>query len=272
MERASVGTRIRELRRSKNLSGKDLAERTGFSAAAISKFERGLLRPNQAFIDKVIEALELSTNDAHALKELGAFFNSQFQRWSLNSDEVEHIQELVGQRESNASSIRCFNNQVIPGLLQSESYMRAVFASLSGKPGEDLNKLVKARRHRQRILAQRKRTFVFVLGEGSLRSSFQSPSILRDQLEHLEKLATKFSNLEIRILPFSKTLTRFVLHHFVLYDERSVNIEVIRGDLDLWTPDDVNYYIELMNYLVSASLPLAKSKEMISSLKREMSQ
>jgi hypothetical protein len=57
---------------------------------------------------------------------------------------------------------------------------------------------------------------------------------------------------------------------FILYDERTVNIEVLKGELDLWTGEDVSYYIETMNYLISASLSPAASKEFIKRVVNEL--
>ena len=86
---------------------------------------------------------------------------------------------------------------------------------------------------------------------------------LRDQLEHLVKTIDRYPSVEIRILPFYKTVSRLILESFVIYDERTVNIEVLKGELDLWTEEDVAFYVDTMNYLVSASLPPAASKDFI---------
>ncbi len=64
MDRESVGAKIKALRQSRGLKGKDLADRTGLSAAAISKFENGLLRPTDTLIDAVVKALDLTSKEA----------------------------------------------------------------------------------------------------------------------------------------------------------------------------------------------------------------
>ncbi len=263
MDRESVGARIKALRKSRGLTGKDLAEKTGLSAAAISKFENGLLRPTEKFTESVIQALDLSSSETYALRELSNFVNSQFARWTLSQNQVTTNQINIGIREKNSKTIRSYFNQVIPGLLQSEDYMRAVFQSLVQPDQENLNRVVKSRLKRQNILNSKRISLTFVLGEGALRTSFGSKSILKGQLKHLIEIIETRPSTEIRVLPWQRVLNRFILDSFVIYDERTVNIEVLKGELDLWTEDDVTYYVDTMNYLVSSSLSPAASKEFI---------
>ena len=263
MDRESVGARIKALRKSRGLTGKDLAEKTGLSAAAISKFENGLLRPTEKFTESVIKALDLSSSETYALRELSNFVNSQFARWTLSQNQVTTNQVNIGIREKNSKTIRSYFNQVIPGLLQSEDYMRAVFQSLVQPDQENLNRVVKSRVKRQNILNSKRISLTFVLGEGALRTSFGSKSILKGQLKHLIEIIETRPSTAIRVLPWQRVLNRFIIDSFVIYDERTVNIEVLKGELDLWTEDDVTYYVDTMNYLVSSSLSPAASKEFI---------
>lgn len=270
MDRESVGAKIKSLRLSRGVTGKDLAQRTGLSGAAITKFEKGRLRPTPSFVESVIKALDLSASEAYVLRELSAFVNSQFARWQLSEKQVSTNQITIGLREKNSKTIRAFYNQIIPGLLQSEEYMRCVFQSLALQDRVNLNELVKGRLKRQKILEGKRTSFTFVLGEGALRTCFVSAQALKGQLDHLIDVIDQYPSAEIRVLPSSKVLTRFILDSFIIYDERTINIEVLKGELDLWTEEDVAYYVDTMNYLVSASLPPAASREFIKGLVQDM--
>jgi transcriptional regulator with XRE-family HTH domain len=263
MDRESVGARIKALRKTRGVTGKNLAERTGLSAAAVSKFENGLLRPTENFIEAVIDALDLPSFEAYALRELSTFVNSQFARWTLSQKQVATNQVTIGLREKNSKTIRFFCNQIIPGLLQSEDYMEFVFRSLVQPGKENFNRLIKSRLKRQNILNSKRTSLTFVIGEGALRTCFGSRGVLRDQLKRLIKIMDTCPSTEIRVLPWERVLNRFILDSFIIYDERTVNIEVLKGELDLWTEEDVAFYIDTMNYLVSVSLPPAASKDLI---------
>ncbi len=263
MDRESVGAKIKALRQARGLSGKELADRTGLSAAAISKFENGLLRPTDNLIESVIEALNLNAAETYALRELSAFVNSQLARWTVDAKQITSNQINIGIREKNSKTIRGFFNQVIPGPLQCESSISAVFDTLSTSEEKNLTQLVKSRLKRQKILDSKQTSLTFVLGEGALRTCLKSPRVLRDQLKHLLSVIDAYPSTEIRVLPWQKVLSRFILDSFVIYDERTVNIEGLKSELDLWTKEDVSYYVDTMNFLVSASLPPAASKEFI---------
>ena len=263
VDRESVGAKIKELRKQRGITGKELAEKTGFSAAAISKFENGLLRPTDHFIEAAIEALELTPSETYVIRELSAFVNSQFARWSLDREQVTSNQVTIGNRERNARTIRTFYNQIIPGLLQSERYMRTIFEMIVRPKDGKLSQLVKSRLKRQAILNNKQVSMTFVLGEAALRTCFGNTLTLMDQLEHLVETIDRFPSVEIRVLPCHKEVHRLILESFVIYDERTVNIEVLKGELDLWTEEDVSFYIETMNYLISTSLAPAASKDFI---------
>ena len=270
MDRESVGARIKALRKSRGLRGKDLADKTGLSAAAISKFENGLLRPTDNFIEAVIEALNLSSAETYALRELSTFVNSQFARWSLNQKQVKTNQINIGIREKNSKTIRSYFNQVIPGLLQSEDYMRVVFENLIRPEKDNVDLLVRSRLKRQTILKSKRTSLTFVLGEGALRTCFSSRSVLKGQLKRLMEIIDTCPSTEIRVLPWQKVLNRFVIDSFVIYDERTVNIEVLKGELDLWTEEDVAFYVDTMNYLVSVSLSPAASRGFIKRIIKDL--
>lgn len=263
MDRESVGAKIKALRQARGLSGKELADRTGLSAAAISKFENGLLRPTDNLIESVIKALHLNASETYALRELSTFVNSQLARWTVDAKQITSNQINIGIREKNSKTIRGFFNQVIPGPLQCERYMSAVFDTLITSEGKNLTQLVKSRLKRQKILDSKQTSLTFVLGEGALRTCLKSTRVLRDQLKHLLSVIEAYPSTEIRVLPWQKVLNRFILDSFVIYDERTVNIEGLKSELDLWTKEDVSYYVDTMNFLVSASLPPAASKEFI---------
>lgn len=268
MDHETIGKRVRTLRKERKVSGKELADLTGFSPAAISKFERGQLRPSEDFLERVITALQLPAQEAWALRELGALFESRFQSWKADEGAIERNQKVIGQREKKSRSIRCFMNQIPHGLLQTESYMRAVFKSIYGDPRpSNMEPAIKARLKRQKLLSQKGRNFVFVLGEAALVTCLGSHDILLTQLEHFQSIIDSSSNVELRVLPFFQPLMRVPMHHFILYDERTVEIELLKGQLDLFSDDDVGHYIELMNYLVANSLSPAGSRELIEAVK-----
>lgn len=103
--------------------------------------------------------------------------------------------------EQSASEVLLVNAFLLPGLLQTPDYARAL---LSVKhTGDKLEGLVKARQVRQEILDQSEGPrFVFVVDEVALRRHIGGSQVLLDQLVHLRQIAER-PNLDLRIIPFT---------------------------------------------------------------------
>ncbi|MFD7018833.1 Scr1 family TA system antitoxin-like transcriptional regulator [Streptomyces sp. NPDC059928] len=89
--------------------------------------------------------------------------------------------------EGKATVVRMFHPQLVPGLVQTEEYARAVLRT--SRPA-NLESLVTARVERQRILTRENPARLWlVLNEAVLRNRVGSPAVMRDQLAHLSDLA-----------------------------------------------------------------------------------
>ncbi len=105
--------------------------------------------------------------------------------------------------ERDAEDIRWTEAEIVPGLLQTENYMRALFAntrSLGGPPEPD--NAVRARLERQQILDRADRpTLSFVISESCLRRVFGNRAIMIEQLEHLAELS-RWPRILLQVLHF----------------------------------------------------------------------
>ncbi|WP_106402587.1 helix-turn-helix domain-containing protein [Actinocorallia populi] len=103
--------------------------------------------------------------------------------------------------ENEATSIRAYVVQVVPGLLQTKEYATAVMSA--GQALEALEEIVAARMERQSILRRAPFTqFQFVINEAALRTPVGGGDVMREQLQRLIDI-TCLPNIQIRILPFS---------------------------------------------------------------------
>ncbi|MCX4665373.1 helix-turn-helix domain-containing protein [Streptomyces sp. NBC_01381] len=109
----------------------------------------------------------------------------------------------LAELESRATAIQSYETLLIPGLLQTEAYMRALFCS--SRPGAsptEIDTLVRYRRARQQILADGSPTAIHaVIHEAALRIIVGSSDVMRDQLTHLLRSAQR-PGTTIQILPF----------------------------------------------------------------------
>jgi transcriptional regulator with XRE-family HTH domain len=104
-------------------------------------------------------------------------------------------------REAHARRLRSFELVVVPGLLQTVAYARAVLSTRVGATAEELDEAVAARMERQQILDRDQPPDLWVIiDEAVLRRTIGSPDIMREQLEHLADAARR-PNIVIRVIP-----------------------------------------------------------------------
>ncbi|WP_414168936.1 helix-turn-helix domain-containing protein [Streptoverticillium reticulum] len=106
--------------------------------------------------------------------------------------------------EMAASIVRSFEPLLIPGMLQTEEYMRALAVSYAPDiVGNQLDRLVEARQQRQELLERVERPELFyVLDEAAVRRWIGGPRVMTAQLQHLKDLASR-PGISIQVLPFA---------------------------------------------------------------------
>ncbi|MCM3263262.1 helix-turn-helix domain-containing protein [Streptomyces thermoviolaceus] len=170
----AFGQTMKMLRLRAGLDREELGRRLGYSASTIAAFERGRRIPSPRTIDKADEAL-----GADGLLRL----------WK---DEVERAQYPVffqgmAQLEKEAMELLAYDTLVVNGLLQTESYMRALLTMRRPPLSEDtIEQRVAARLARQDILDGEPAPLLsFVMDESILRRRYGGREVYRGQLEHL---------------------------------------------------------------------------------------
>lgn len=124
--------------------------------------------------------------------------------WSMGYRRAyrEEIRLLVD-LEQHADRIRWVEVEVVPGLVQCESYVRSLYADTPDQDGISLDDHVEARIARQEILDKADPPAAhFVLSESCLRRVWGDSAVMREQIDHLVKLSNR-SNVMIQVMPFN---------------------------------------------------------------------
>ncbi|MYS22513.1 Helix-turn-helix domain-containing protein [Streptomyces sp. DvalAA-14] len=147
--------------------------------------------------------------------------------------------------ERDAIAISSFENQVLPGLLQTEEYMRAVFDSrVPILDPDEIALQIAVRLERQEILQRRVPPVVsFVLSEATVRDRLGGDEVYRGQLRHLRACAD-VPGIAIQILPLGLTGHAGLSGPFVLVEtpehEHLAYAETQRGSHFVHDPDEVS--------------------------------
>ncbi|MFJ5774876.1 Scr1 family TA system antitoxin-like transcriptional regulator [Streptomyces sp. NPDC093094] len=223
------GYELRRKREEAGLTQKELGRIVFCTGSLVGQIETALKVPQREFAERVDAAL---LTDGFFSRLVGLVLRSQLPSWF----------QPFAEMEARADYISTYQCQLVYGLLQTESYARAV---LSVDHSERLDQMVAARLERQRILQREQPPVLWaVLDEAVLHRQIGGPQVMREQLAHLIDLFGR-PWLELQVLPFSTgehtgmmgsfTLMRFDDHPDLHYSENydaghmTANPTVIRG-------------------------------------------
>ena len=104
--------------------------------------------------------------------------------------------------ETDASSLRIYTLELLPGLLQTEEYTRAIAeAGLVWETPEEIDNFVSVRAQRQQVLHRDEPLQLWaVLHETALHQQVGGSGVMRAQLEHLRD-ASRLPNVTIQVIP-----------------------------------------------------------------------
>jgi hypothetical protein len=159
--------------------------------------------------------------------------------------------------EAAAAIIRGFQPLVIPGLLQTEEYARAVIQAVLPKASKtQVEALVTVRMRRQEILTRPDPVeLLAVVDEGVIRRQVGGDGAMRRQVKHLVAMADR-KNVTVEVVRFSAGVHPGVQGPFVIFefpdaeDDDVLFLESSRGDLIVRDePDEIAAYAERFNAL-----------------------
>jgi transcriptional regulator with XRE-family HTH domain len=183
---------LRAQREAAGLTQAQLAKLMGYSESVIAKLETCRTIPSPQHAAQADEALRLP-GTFRRLRQ--AMLNRSYESW------VRALLEM----EDRATVLRWWEPLVVPGLLQTEAYARAMIRA--GRPGDsdaEVEQMVIARISRQAIWDRKDPPppmLFAVLGEAILRQRVGDAQIMRDQLAHLAEMAGN-PRVSVQVLPF----------------------------------------------------------------------
>ena len=178
--------------------------------------------------------------------------------------------------EDAATGIRQFQGLLVPGLLQSESYVRALIGSVDDP--QLAEQYIQVRLKRQELLRRDAGPDMsFVLDEGILHRVVGDRDIMIEQLRHLRTLNAS-SHINIQIVPFSAGMVAGMARSFTLLElsneingdevvDYVIDVEDISRDSLLRdSPDAAAVYVEAFYRIRNVALPVDESNRLIDSV------
>ncbi len=270
VRRRQLMAELRRLRDAAGLTQDEVADQLDWHSTKVMRIETGRTAPHPNDVRIMLGLYGVTrSEEAAALVKL-AQDARQRGRWYSYRDVRLNRYEFFTGLEAEASTIRSFELAMVPGLLQTEDYARAV---ILGDPmklaADEVERRVEVRMTRQQALSQEDRPQLWaILDEAAIRRTVGGPAVMRRQLEFLARAAQQVKTI-IQIIPFGGGAHAGQLGPFVVLDfpEPSepavVTMETVGGNLYVDKPEEVRLYTSTFDHLRAVALSPGQSGAMI---------
>ncbi|MET7679407.1 helix-turn-helix transcriptional regulator [Streptomyces sp. NPDC005423] len=270
--REALGARLRELRLSGpggRLTGTQLAERLGWPHSKIYKLEGG----RQTATSDDLRAWADAVGQPDVYDELRARlkgFESHIRSWRRQlSAGHRPVQDIWNIEVDRSKTIYAWEESVIPGMLQTADYARAIFLRYADLYGtvRDTEEAVRIRILRQQWLHQGGHTFHALIWEAALHALVCTPSVLAAQLDRLAGMVG-MDTMELGIIPLGASLKIPTANGFWILDDRLVVAEDWHAEIWLDDTDNVATYQKVWNTLRDSAIYGPDAQNLISRVQR----
>ncbi|GLW25467.1 XRE family transcriptional regulator [Microbispora triticiradicis] len=275
--RLLLGTQLRRLRESKHIRLEEAGHAIRASHSKISRMELGRVGFRRRDVADLLTLYGVSDEaEREALLSLVAQANAP--GWWHKYDDVlpSWFEAYVG-LEQAASTIRCYEVQFVPGLLQTPEYAAAVVRlGHPDAPAEEIERRVRLRMDRQELLARPDAPNLWaVIDEAVLRRPVGGPEVMRAQIEHLLEMVN-LPRVTLQVIPFSAGGHAAAGGPFSILRFAGVGLpdvvylEQLTSAIYLEKREDIDRYLAVMERLCIQARPFADTKRMLSLLLTEL--
>ncbi|MFC0601987.1 helix-turn-helix domain-containing protein [Streptomyces palmae] len=255
-----LGAELKKLRQEAGLSIAEGGRLIDMGTPHLSHIEAGRTAIPTDRLRKLVHAY--GCKNAAYVDELVSMAESNGKGWwsEYRKTLPQHIIDLA-ELESRSTTLQSYQTLLVPGLLQTESYMRAIFRSARPDESPDLvESQVRFRLARQDILrADSRVNFHAVIHEAALRMCVGGAHVMRGQLIHLIRMS-KRPGVTIQVLPFEMGVRAWFSTPFALLSSGVAGLETVSaehpsGNLWLGDTDSVAQYGGTFSGLCKSALP-----------------
>ncbi|MFJ3090392.1 DUF5753 domain-containing protein [Streptomyces sp. NPDC086838] len=155
---------------------------------------------------------------------------------------LHKAQQRLRETEARTGLLRVFQPALVPGLLQTPEYMRAILSRHGDLTAETVRRTVSARLERQEALYDDTKRFQFVITEPVLRWLIVPHMVMAGQLDRIAS-ASRLPNVDVRVVPLAGRKHDIPNHAFVISDDRTVSVETVHAEVGVTDPRDVALYV-----------------------------
>ncbi|MFE7720553.1 DUF5753 domain-containing protein [Nocardia rhizosphaerihabitans] len=175
--------------------------------------------------------------------------------YTVTEGGLEPLQRSLIDIEAETKHQRSYNPDIVPGLVQTLDYARAILTKCSAvlELPDDSEATAGVRLQRQALLDAPGHLFHLLIGEAALRRTVGSHAVMAAQIRQLGDILTARDNVEIGIIPLD---AEFVApaDNFVIHDTTGVDIEAVTGSIETTGEDEVALALRTFDLLASQAV------------------
>ncbi|MFC5666391.1 helix-turn-helix domain-containing protein [Kitasatospora misakiensis] len=276
--RLKLRLELRALREEAGMTAAEVARTVKWSTAKMTRLETGEGWVQPTDVEALCRLYGASAEQTEMLSSYALVTKTHRDEWK--SKEYQEVilpgfSAYLG-LEGAATHVRTYESEFVPGLLQTEAYMRELLRH-TRRPKDEIDRQVEIRLKRQAILKREvdPARLSVVLNEAVLKRVVGSPGLMREQLEYLADGATT-ANIKLQVVPFRAGFHPAMIGSFTVlsFDDPKVGPIVHIGALGSATVIDdrerVRIYEETWSDLTGTAESHDRSSRMIKQAAKEL--
>jgi len=275
VRRRRLGSELRRLREAAGLTCEQAGDHLDCSASKISRMETARVPARGIDVQALCHLYGAGDEQMTVLVALAR--ESKTEGWWQRFDGVlpDWFGTYVG-LEAEAATIRTYEIELIPGLLQTAAYARVLFESAEVSAPDEVEQAVSIRRSRQEVLrGDNPPQYWAVFSEAALHRLIGGPAIMRDQLLHVAEIS-ELRHVTVQVIRADAgahpgMCTPFVILSFPERSDPQVTfVEYLTGALYLEKREEVDQHNLVFNHLVAAAISPQQSVDLIRSTAKQL--
>jgi transcriptional regulator with XRE-family HTH domain len=277
VRRRRLGTELRKLRESNGYKLEEVAAQLGVAPSTLSRIETGKAPTKSAYLNQMLEMYGVVDPAQRQILVDMAREGHRKGWWAAYDDVLPSGFDIYVGLEAETAAIRSYETSVVPGLLQTPDYARAVLSEeFPRHTVEQIDRMVDLRVQRQRRFSEDPPLELWaIVDEAVIRRPVGGNAVMRGQLEHLLDAATR-PGLTLQVLPFAIGAHAghggafSILEFPNRTDAEVAYVESVAGYLYLEKDREVRARAEAFDRLRAAALAPGASTDLIAQVAREL--
>jgi transcriptional regulator with XRE-family HTH domain len=275
--RVVLGRRLQQLRENAGLSYEQAGRALAVTHATVRRMEKAEVGLKVPYVEKLLRTYGVG-EEAEVEEFLSLVRQANQPGWWRSYRDVlpEWFSAFVS-LESASGIIRAYEPHYVPGLLQTESYARAVLrAGMPQAPETEIRRQVCLREQRQRILQREEPPMVWVvMDETVLRRRIGGAEVMREQIDRLIA-CTGAPNIRLQIMPYTAGPHAAMYGPFHLFrfpNEELPDVACAESLVGAEYYDrcgEVMTFLEALDRMCAQAAPIARTEAILSAMRKEI--